>query len=62
MFKRLNHMMEKVDKQIEKQAHQLEEQQEHEALKAYLLGHGHDRVHSQILLGKYRIIQPPDKC
>lgn len=48
MFKHLTKM---VEKHVEKKAAKLEEEEEHKAMVAYLKGHGHDRVHSQILLG-----------
>lgn len=48
MFKAIGRM---VEKNIEKKEKKLEEQAEHLELVAYLKGHGHDRVHSQILLG-----------
>ena len=48
MFKHLvNNVNRKIEHEVEKQTHE----EEMKALKAYLLGHGHDRVHPQILLG-----------
>lgn len=61
MFKALAKMAQNVDKKVEQQAEHIREQEEHKALQAYLLGHGHDRVHSQILLGTFTLIQPPAK-
>jgi hypothetical protein len=56
MFKMLNKM---AEKHIEKKTAKLEEEEEHKALVAYLQSHGHDRVHSQILLGTAIVIQHP---
>ena len=49
MFRHFAHNInKKVEKEVEKQRHD----EEMKELKAYLLGHGHDRVHPHILLGK----------
>lgn len=61
MFKALGKMAQNMDKKIEEKTHQLQVEQERKELEAYLLGHGHDRVHSQILLGTSLLIQPPAK-
>lgn len=48
MFKHLvNNINRKIEHEAERQAHE----EEMKALKTYLLGHGPDRVHPQILLG-----------
>jgi hypothetical protein len=50
MFKAMNKM---VAHQVDKKTQKLEEEEEHKEMVAYLKGHGHDRAHSQILLGTY---------
>lgn len=60
MFKHLGKM---VEKQVEKKAAKLEEEEEHKAMVAYLRGHGHDRFHSQVLIGTWIFIpQSKDRC
>ena len=58
MFKHFaNNINRKIEKEVERQRHD----EEMKALKHYLLGHGHDRVHPQILLGTLFLTQHPDK-
>lgn len=58
MFKHFAHNM---NKKIEKETERLRHEEEMKELRAYLLGHGHDRVHPHILLGRLYFIQPLDK-
>lgn len=61
MFRGLNKLIQNAEKNIDNKTQQLHEEEEHKALQAYLLGHGHDRAHSQILLGTCWLIQLPDR-
>ena len=50
-----------AEKHIEKKTAKLEEEEEHKALVAYLQSHGHDRVHSQILLAPGQVLMSKSK-
>lgn len=55
------HFNQNFNKKVEKETEKLRHQEEMAALKSYLLGHGHDRVHPHTLLGTSTLIQPLDK-
>lgn len=55
MFKHFAH---NLNRKIEKETEKLRHEEEMKELRAYLLGHGHDRVHPHILLGSTHSIQP----
>ncbi len=45
------HFAHNLNRKIEKETEKLRHEEEMKELRAYLLGHGHDRVHTHTLLG-----------
>ena len=45
------HFAHNLNRKIEKETEKLRHEEEMKELRAYLLGHGHDRVHPHTLLG-----------